>query len=57
MFVGVKAGRREIEQSIVVEIFHDPAAGHVQAIDTHKVADVSELADVEFGIEIAIQRD
>ena len=44
---GVKSGHREIEQSVVVEIFHDRTAGHVEAIDAHEVADVSELADVE----------
>ena len=47
----------EIEQAVVVEILHDRAAGHVEAIDPDQVADVAELADVELGLEEMIERD
>ena len=40
----------DVEQAVVVEIVHDRAAGLVEAIDPHEVADVPELADVELGV-------
>ena len=54
---GIKGRRGEIEQAVVIEVFHDRAAGHVESVDLGQMADVTELADVEFGFEEMIDRD
>ena len=53
--MGSIAGDDDVEQAVVVEVVHDRAAGLVEAIDPHQMADVAELADVELGVEEAVQ--
>src|SRR5438309_808649 len=47
----------DVEQAVVVEVFHDGAALHVEAIDAGEMADVAEFANVEFGLEKSIEID
>ena len=54
---GIEGRDRQIEQAVIVEVFHHRPAGHVEPVDLGLVADVPKLADVELGFEVLIERD
>ena len=55
--VGSIRGDGDVEQAVAVEVVHDRAAGLIEAVEPRLMADVAELADVEFGVEEAVERD
>ncbi len=50
---GVERAHHDVEQAVIVEVFHDRSAGLVETIHAGEVAHVAELANIEFRIEEA----
>ena len=53
----IEGRRGQIEQAVVIKVFHDRPSGHVESVDLDQVSNVPEFPDVELGSEKRFDRN